>query len=325
MIGGLRVRTDTSDLEEARAQITAAYCPHRLAVSGNVSGFRARHAQGGTSGLGVCSLSYGSGVTLMDSLAFDDFVLVSQQISGRLAVRADSGERLVLPGEHVVLDAYTAYQLRWEENCNLFHVRVPRTEFEEAVAEFTGASEPAAVRVPLSWHPSKAGTVAVAKVMQFLLRNAGPNGLLASESLLSSQMRRMFVASIVEAYSEAFHTADAGWSGEVRPPAVRRAIAYLEEAAADDVRISDVAAAARVSTRALQDAFRKHLDTTPMAHLKSIRLARAHTDLRQAAVDGDVTVAEVAYRWGFGNLGRFAADYRREFGRYPSEVLRAAC
>jgi AraC-like DNA-binding protein len=35
-------------------------------------------------------------------------------------------------------------------------------------------------------------------------------------------------------------------------------------------------------------------------------------------------VAAVAYRWGFGNLGRFAADYRQEFGRSPSEVLRAS-
>jgi transcriptional regulator GlxA family with amidase domain len=159
--------------------------------------------------------------------------------------------------------------------------------------------------------------------MQILLRNAGPNGLLAAGPLLSAQMRRMLIASLVEAYPGALHTAGAGPSGDVKPAAVRRAIAYLEDAAAEDVRIGDVAAAARLSTRALQEAFRRHLDTTPMAYLKSIRLARAHADLRQAAVEDGTTVAAVAYRWGFGNLGRFAADYRREFGRSPSEVLRA--
>jgi AraC-like DNA-binding protein len=321
MIDSLRIRTDTSDLEDARNQIGSVYCPHRLTVFGSLSAFRARHAEGGTSGLGVYSLSYGSGTTLLESSNFDDFVLVSQQISGRLVARAETGERLLLPGEHVVLDAHTAYRLRWEENCNLFHVRMPRTEFETAVAEFTGANEPAAVRFPLSWHPSKPGTRAVAKVMQFLLRNAGPNGLLASGALLSAQMRRMLIASIVEAYPGSSHAADATSSGATRPPAVRRAIAYFEDAAADDIRISDAAAAARLSTRALQEAFRKHLDTTPMAYLKSIRLARAHADLRQSSVEEGTTVAAVAYRWGFGNLGRFAADYRREFGRSPREVL----
>ncbi|GBG36496.1 AraC family transcriptional regulator [Mycobacterium montefiorense] len=323
MLDGLRLRIDTSDPEDARAQIASVYCPHSLTVKGSLSAFRARHAEGGNRGLGVYSLSYGSGTTLMDSSTFDDFVLVSQQISGQFAVRAETGERLVLPGEHVVVDAHTAYRLRWEENCNLFHARIRRTEFENAVAEFTGASEPAAVRFPLSWRPSKPRTATVAKVMQFLLRNAGPNGLLASRALLSAQMRRILVASIVEAYPGIVHAVDAGSSGGVRPPAVRRAVAYLEVAAAEDVRISDVAAAARLSTRALQDAFRKHLDTTPMSYLKSIRLARAHADLRQASVEDGVTVAAVAYQWGFGNLGRFSADYRREFGRLPSEVLRA--
>lgn len=323
MIEGLRILTDTSDPEEARTQIASVYCPHRLTVQRGLSKFRAQHAEGGASGLGVYFLSYGSATTLLESGRLDDFVLVSQQISGRFAARAHSGERLLVPGEHVVLDAHTAYQLRWEENCKLFHARIPRTEFETAVAEFTGAGESDAVRFPLSSRPSKPGTVAVAKVMQFLLRNAGRNGLLTSGPLLRAQMRRMLVASIVEAYPGFSHT-DAGPSGAVRPPAVRRAVAYLEDAAAEDVRISDVAGAARLSTRALQEAFRKHLDTTPMAYLKSIRLAQAHADLRQSSVEDGTTVAAVAYRWGFGNLGRFAADYRREFGRSPSEVLRGS-
>ncbi|OBA59407.1 hypothetical protein A5647_17250 [Mycobacterium sp. 1100029.7] len=325
MIDGLRIRTDTRDPEDARIRIGSAFCPHRLTVSGSGSTFRARHAEGGTAELGVSSLSYGLGTTLMESAAFDDFVLVSQQVSGRFAARAESGEQLVLPGQHIVLDAHTAYRLRWEENCIIFHARIRRADFETTIAEFTGAPMATAARFPLNWHPSKAGTVTVAKVMQMLLRNAGPNGLLASGTLVAAQMRRMLVASIVEAYSDVISAVESESGGDVRPAAVRRAIAYLEDAAADDVRIGDVAAAARVSTRALQEAFRKHLDTTPSAYLKSVRLARAHADLRQSSVEQGTTVAAVAYRWGFTNLGRFAADYRREFGRLPSEVLHAAC
>lgn len=324
MIDGLRILTDTPDPDYARARIGSVYCPHRLTVRGSVSAFRARHAGGGGGGLGIYSLSYGSATTSLESSTFEDFVLVSQQVRGRLAARAHTGERLLSPGEHVVLDAHTSYRLRWEENCNLFHVRLSRTDFEAVMAEFTGASEPAAVRFPLSWHPSKPGAAAVATVMQLLLRNAGPNGLLASGALVSAQILRMLVASVVEAYPGLREAADISSSGDVRPPAVRRAIAYLEDAAADDIRIGDVAAAARLSPRALQEAFRKHLDTTPMAYLKSIRLAHAHADLRGASAEEGATVAAVAHRWGFGNLGRFAAEYRREFGRSPSEVLRSA-
>ncbi|OBH53628.1 AraC family transcriptional regulator [Mycobacterium sp. E2479] len=324
MIESLRIRTDTSDPDEARTQLTSAYCPHRLTVGGSLSRFRARHAEGGATGFGVNSTSFGSGTAWVDPLPFDEFVLVSQQISGRFVARAGRAERLVPPGEHVILDAHTVYQLRWEENCNLFNVMLPRTEFETAVAELVAMDEPGPIRIPLSRRPSKTGTMAVAKMMHFLLRNAGPSGLLTSGALLRGQLIRTLVASVVEAYPEIAHSAGMCPGGNVRPAALRRAIAYLEATAAEDVRIGDVAVAARVSTRALQEAFRKHLDTTPMAYLRSVRLARAHTDLRQASVEEGVTVAAIAYRWGFGNLGRFAADYRRQFGRSPSEVLRAA-
>ncbi|WP_068175990.1 AraC family transcriptional regulator [Mycobacterium sp. UM_CSW] len=323
MIDVLRIRLDTSDPDHACTRMAALYCPHRLTLEGGKASFRARHAEGGTSGLGVYSLTYGAGTTVLDSFAFDDFVLVSQQVSGRLLVSTDTGERLLVPGEHIVLDAHTAYRLRWEENCSIFHARIPRRALETTVAEFTGASQLNSVRFPLSWRPSKPGAAAVAKAMHVLLRNAGPNGLLASGPLVSAQMRRILIASIVEAYPAVHRAAEDELRGRVRPPAVRRAIAYLEDRAAEDVRIHDVAAAARVSTRALQEAFRNHLDTTPMAYLKSIRLARAHADLCRASAEDGATVAAVAYRWGFANLGRFAADYRREFGRTPSETLRA--
>lgn len=323
MIAGLRLRTDTSDPNEARMQMTPTYPLHRLTVDGEVAGFRARHAEGGTSDLGVYYLSYGASTTTVDPLKFCDFVQISQPIRGRLGVRTESGERFLSPGDHVVMDAHTFYHLRWEDNCAVFNVRLPRAEFETAVAELSGMDEPSPIRIPVSRRPSGPGRNAVDKVTRFLLRDALPTGLLTSAPLLRTQMQRMLVASIIEAYSGVFQPAEAGSNGDVRPPAVRRAIAYIEDAAAEDIRISDVAAAARLSTRSLQEAFRKYLDTTPMAYLRSIRLARAHADLRRSSVEEGTTVAAVAYRWGFGNLGRFAADYRREFGRSPSEVLRA--
>jgi AraC-like DNA-binding protein len=37
-----------------------------------------------------------------------------------------------------------------------------------------------------------------------------------------------------------------------------------------------------------------------------------------------VTVADVAFRWGFNHLGRFAAFYRTRYGVPPSRTLRDA-
>ncbi|MFI6180577.1 hypothetical protein ACIA8R_33925 [Nonomuraea sp. NPDC051191] len=46
---------------------------------------------------------------------------------------------------------------------------------------------------------------------------------------------------------------------------MRRAIAYLEAQPDQDITVADIAAAAHVTVRAVQLAFRRHLDTTPLA------------------------------------------------------------
>lgn len=84
------------------------------------------------------------------------------------------------------------------------------------------------------------------------------------------------------------------------PPAtLRRAVAFIEANAEGDIGIEDIAAAARVSRRAVQQSFRRHLDTTPTGYLRRVRLDAAHRELLDAAPGEGLTVTEVAYRWGF--------------------------
>ncbi|MEV7178988.1 helix-turn-helix domain-containing protein [Kitasatospora sp. NPDC093679] len=105
------------------------------------------------------------------------------------------------------------------------------------------------------------------------------------------------------------------------PDPVRRAVAFMESHAADDIVLADIAAAAFVTPRALQYAFRRHLDTTPLTHLRRVRLDAAHRDLL-AADPVTATVTEIAARWGFAHLGRFAAFYREVYRAAPRTTLR---
>ncbi|MER7459303.1 helix-turn-helix transcriptional regulator [Micromonospora sp. NPDC126480] len=101
---------------------------------------------------------------------------------------------------------------------------------------------------------------------------------------------------------------------------VRRALAFMERHAERNIRAADIAAAANVTPRAVQLAFRTHLDTTPMAHLRGIRLHRAHQDLLRADPERE-TVSRIALRWGFLSHSRFTARYRAAFGVPPSRTL----
>jgi AraC-like DNA-binding protein len=102
---------------------------------------------------------------------------------------------------------------------------------------------------------------------------------------------------------------------------LRRAEAYIDDNAQRDITLADIAAAAYVTPRALQYAFRRHADTTPLAYLRRVRLARAHAELASSTPQ-QTTVTAVALRWGFLHQGRFAAAYRRAYGVAPSLTLR---
>ena len=102
---------------------------------------------------------------------------------------------------------------------------------------------------------------------------------------------------------------------------VGRAVAFVEERARDDIGVADIATAAFVTVRAVQLAFRRYLDTTPLGYLRQVRLERAHQELMEADPDR-TTVTAIAADWRFTNASRFSAYYRAAYGVPPTETLR---
>jgi AraC-like DNA-binding protein len=107
----------------------------------------------------------------------------------------------------------------------------------------------------------------------------------------------------------------------VAPRAIRTAIDVIEAEAQLPLTLSSIAARSQVSVRSLQQGFKHHLGMSPMSYLREVRLRRAH----QTLIESDpsiVTVASVAYDWGFTNLGRFAAAHADRYREPPAKTLR---
>lgn len=77
-----------------------------------------------------------------------------------------------------------------------------------------------------------------------------------------------------------------------------------------------------IGRRTLFYALRQTLGITPRKYIEVRRLGELRGRLKQAHHDMH-TVTEVATELGFGDLGRMAGKYRRQFGEYPSETLRS--
>lgn len=112
-----------------------------------------------------------------------------------------------------------------------------------------------------------------------------------------------------------------GEATELPPRAIRAAIEIIEAEPHEPLTVSTLAARSYVSVRSLQQGFRSHLGTTPMAYLRDVRLRRVHRDLLGSDPTTE-TVGSIASRWGFNNLGRFAAAYAARYGENPVATLR---
>jgi len=147
----------------------------------------------------------------------------------------------------------------------------------------------------------------------------------APEQLRQSAARRSLqqrlLASVVRALA---HPSDVERepppSASARHTLVARAQAYMRAHVDEPLSIEDLCRALQVSRRTLQYSFQEVLQVNPVRYLRTLRLNGVRRTLR--STQPQASVHDIAARWGFWHMSRFADDYRRMFGELPSQTTR---
>lgn len=104
------------------------------------------------------------------------------------------------------------------------------------------------------------------------------------------------------------------------PGGLVRVLDWLKAHLDDPIDLDCLAAIAEVKPRTLEAHFRDFLGTTPLAWVRRLRLANARRQLQDGGRSASVTAIALAN--GFGQFGRFAAQYRETYGELPSQTLK---
>jgi AraC-like DNA-binding protein len=147
-----------------------------------------------------------------------------------------------------------------------------------------------------------------------------PGGLL-TQPLIAAPLAESLLNGFVLAASHSHAEALAGPVVAARPASVRAAIDVIEADPQAPLTLTLLATRCGVGPRTLQKGFQQHLGMSPMEYLRDVRLRRAHEELR-AADPFAASVADVARRWGFTHLGRFASAHEAKYGQKPLSTLR---
>ncbi|WP_172828813.1 AraC family transcriptional regulator [Mycobacterium sp. 1164966.3] len=203
----------------------------------------------------------------------------------------------------------------------LLAVMIDRYAVEDALADAIGRSVSSQIDLePFMRTTSQAVRSWINLVSLFTEQLFRPSSIL-HQPMVGMPFAEGVVRGLLLATDHSYRATLVGGAIDPPPRAIRAAIDIIETEAHLPLTISALAARSYVSVRSLQQGFRAHVGTTPTAYLREVRLRRAHQDLEASDPSVD-TVASVAFRWGFANLGRFAAAHAARYGERPAITLR---
>jgi AraC-like DNA-binding protein len=314
----------TTDPIEAQESAKAVTAPHRLHVHGRPAEFAAAYhaVEVGRVTLGV--IRYGAEVSI-DRAGCDDFVAILVPLIGRLTVEARSRQYVASPdGSMVVLSpGQGGAHVRWGSGTAVMALKADTDELARALRWIAPQADnrPFQATYPIVTGWAVQPVLGSAQLFAEVVSRYGRHREVPSP--LAKQLREQALANIWLSIPNNHTDAIYGLRRTRVGSRVSQVVDLIAAESCAEYTVPELARAVNVGVRALELAFRRELDETPLHYLQRVRLERAHDELRNLD-PSEATVTDIANRWGFGHLGRFAARYRAQYGEMPSETLGAA-
>jgi len=293
--------------------------PHLNLISDPAS-FSLTHRVGRIGPVTISELMVGSEMSMDGGEVCDSYrVLVLQ--AGRTDAVFRNSRVAAGPGSASVYAPDGLASAQWAAGSKMICLKIDRRIVDDAIADAIGGPVSSTVDFTPAMPVAAASTRSwISMVLHFKDQVFRPDSLM-NQPLVGLPFADSLVRGFLLATEHPHRRALATKEGLAAPQAVRRAVDIIEADAHLPLTVSSIAVRCHASVRSLQEGFKRHLDTTPMAYLRDVRLRRAHHRLSE--LDPSTTsVSSIAHDWGFTNLGRFAAAYAARYGELPAVTLR---
>jgi AraC-like DNA-binding protein len=313
------VHYHASSADETNALFDWSYCPLVVRPRRAANGFSFDLTVVQLGPLMVGDLAYG--VDVSTGLGYLDAYQLNLPLAGQVQARQHGTETAAGPGWATLFRPTGAVdQPLISGGCHQIATKIDAVALEVALAELLGHPIQGPLRIPLGNDLTTDAGRGLVRLLRFLHAELDNRTGLIHQPLVASRLWSCVLTGVLLATDHQYRAELAGSATPSRPRHVKRAIDSMEADPGRPLTVHDLARTAGVSVRALQEGFHQHIGMSPMTYLRRLRLARAHDDLRRP--DGARTVTEIAHRWGFVHLGRFADAYRAQYGHPPSQTLR---
>ncbi len=217
------------------------------------------------------------------------------------------------PGQHTLVRS-------WSADTTQISIKIHRGALEGELGRILGRPVDGHVRFDIGFDMTTPAGRRWWSTLMILVDAVARPGSVPDAALLAQTryLERALIAGLLAGQPHSMTEAIGGTSTDSTPASLRKVVELIAAAPGAQYTIGDLAQAAGVGVRQLQKLFRDRFDMSPAQYLRGVRLDGVRADL----MDSCDTVSDVAYRWGFNHLGRFARHYEQKFGETPSHTLR---
>lgn len=307
----------TTDVDEAREQVARVFCDHKLKPRERATRLDAWQNMARLGSTAVGAMGYGAEVEI-DPGTLGDFYLLMLPYAGGASIQHGGQRTNVTSACGSILNPEDPTLMEWSAECAQLMVRIDRYALERQLSVMLGGVSVPSIRFDLAM-PAIGGTARWWQLVNMLMDSLDAPTVVPN-SLATSLHESLLLVSLLDCQVHSYSDKLSKEPKSIAPRHVRHVETYIAENADQPLTVEDLVAVSGVSARALFDGFRRFRDTSPLAYLRSVRLARVRQQLLNPSKDE--TVSTVAMQWGFYQLGRFAAVYKATYGETPSETLR---
>lgn len=232
---------------------------------------------------------------------------------GRTEVTSAGSAAVFSPGMPVDLD--------WSTDCREIRLKVSEVQMRRQLETMLG--HPVHQRITFARKMTLKSRAARNwfSLVRILANDAGRSDGVPAHHLAMDNLQNMLVEGLLRIQPHNFSEALAARAHSADVTTVKRAVDLMHAFPETSWNTGELAHAVGVTARGLQKAFQRAGYLPPMAYLRRLRLEGVHAELTDGGPEA-TSVTSVAGRWGFVHLGRFADQYRQQFGQKPSETLR---
>lgn len=315
---GVRVLSST-DIDETRQLVADVFCDHGLKQIGADERLNYHHVLIGGSAVEFSIMNYGARVSVEPG-ALESFYLVQIPLEGVDVVQAGTSEAISHKGCASVHSPHHHLRMCWSADCKKLVVRVDKAALERQAVHLTGGALRGSLEFDLEMDVVSGPGASWGRLAASFVDEIRRTPSILKSPIVAAQFEQLLMTSLLEWQPNSHLTAAREKQEMNSPRYVRLVEEYVEANCHLPITLENLVSISGVSGRTLFAGFRKFRGSSPMHHLRNIRMSRVRSEFENPSTESSVT--EVATRWGFYELGRFAAAYKARFGEYPSETLK---